>query len=38
MKTILTRRFPGVRIQGFFIARRVFPPNPSGEAATLVSR
>jgi hypothetical protein len=26
-KTILGRRFPGVRIQGFFIARRVFP-NP----------
>ncbi|GGO62819.1 hypothetical protein SAMN05444398_1295 [Roseovarius pacificus] len=25
MKTVLNRRFPGVRVSGFFIARRVFP-------------
>ena len=25
MKTILNRRFPGVSVVGFFIARRVFP-------------
>ncbi|NOD95414.1 hypothetical protein GS636_21660 [Ruegeria sp. HKCCD4884] len=27
MKAVLNRRFPGVRVTGFFIARRVFP-NP----------
>ena len=31
MKRILAARFPGIRIQGFFIARRVFP-NPFEEA------
>jgi hypothetical protein len=25
MKTIVSRRFPGTRVQGFFIARLVFP-------------
>ena len=25
MKTILNERFPGVRVSGFFIARRIFP-------------
>lgn len=33
MHTILRRRFPGVRIVGFFVARRVFP-NPSEAAAS----
>ncbi|MGO9685587.1 MAG: hypothetical protein ACLPTZ_23950 [Beijerinckiaceae bacterium] len=31
MKRILGARFPGIRIQGFFIARRVFP-NPFDDA------
>lgn len=32
MQTILGQRYPGVRITGLFIARRVFaePPNPFG--------
>jgi predicted amidophosphoribosyltransferase len=30
MKTILSRRFPGIRVVGLFIARRVFP-NPFEE-------
>ncbi len=28
MKTVLAARFPGVRITGMFIARRVFPSDP----------
>ena len=27
MKTVLTQRFPGVRVTGMFIARRIFPPD-----------
>lgn len=27
MKTVLTERFPGVRVIGMFIARRIFPPD-----------
>jgi len=34
MKTTLSRRFPGVSISGFFIARRVFP-DPFAEAPSL---
>ena len=28
METVLSARYPGVSIVGFFIARRVFPPDP----------
>lgn len=30
MHTVLTERFPGVKITGLFVARRVFPPEHQG--------
>jgi predicted amidophosphoribosyltransferase len=35
MKTILQKRFPGTRMVGFFIARRVFPPESPFDAVEL---
>ncbi len=37
MHTVLSQRFPGVPINGIFIARRVFPPDAAVTAFTVVS-